>query len=493
MSSKTAYRLSFLLRKCATHSLICQAEQTHVQILVNNHLNNVVTLQTDVLLAYSKSGFLQEARKLFDRMPERNMHSWNIMISSYAQSSCYFDAICVFDKFLMMGFRPDHYTLPPVFKAVAGVGDWYLGFVLHGWVIRLGFEGYVVVGSSVLDFFVKVGKLVEAKRVFSNMLWRDSGVWNLMISGFGKVGFYVEALILARNMVEEGVKLDALGVPSVLNACGGEGDLMKGKEIHGLVVKSSLFDGDVVIGNSLIDMYAKCGCLGDSEKVFRYMRSLNVITWTTMISCYGLHGRAEESLALFNKMKKFGHQPNPVTLTAVLASCRHSGLIDEGRRIFYSMQLDYGLEPSVEHYACMVDLLGRFGHLEEALGLVQKMKLEATASVWGALLAGCVMHKNVNIGEIAAHRLFELEPRNPSNYIALCYIYQSHGILDGLAIARAKMRELGLAKTPGCSWITIAGRIQKFYQGYHHYPLTKVTCETLDGMIKVPMMPDDFE
>ncbi|KAJ6353825.1 hypothetical protein OIU76_002782 [Salix suchowensis] len=351
MTFKTASHLSILLRSCATHSLISQAKQINVQILLSNYLDNV-TLQTDLLLAYSKSGCLQEARKVFDRMPERNMHSWNIMMSSYAQNYCYSDAICIFDNFLKLGFRPDHYTLPPLFKAVAGVGDCYLGFVLHGWVIRLGYEGYVVVGSSVLDFYLKGGELVEAKRLFSNMLWRDCGVWNLMISGFGRAGFYVEALSLVRNMVEEGVKLDALVVPSILSACGGEGDLMKGKEIHGRVVKSALFIFDVVISNSLIDMYARCGCLNDSEKV-------------------------------------------------------------------------------------------AFGYLEEALGLVQRMKLEATASVWGALLGGCVMHKNVNIGEIAAHCLFELEPGNLGNYIALCYIYQSHGISDGIAITRAKMREIG--------------------------------------------------
>ncbi|KAJ6413741.1 hypothetical protein OIU84_006533 [Salix udensis] len=283
MTYKTASHLSILLRSCATHSLISQAKQINVQILLSNYLDNV-TLQTDLLLAYSKSGFLQEARKVFDRMPERNMHSWNIMMSSYAQNYCYSDAICIFDNFLKLGFRPDHYTLPPLFKAVAGVGDCYLGFVLHGWVIRLGYEGYVVVGSSVLDFYLKGGELVEAKRLFSNMLWRDCGVWNLMISGFGRAGFYVEALSLVRNMVEEGVKLDALVVPSILSACGGE---------------------------------------------------------------------------------------------------------------------------------------------------------------------------------------------------------------DGIAITRAKMRELGLAKSPGCSWITISGTVHKFYQGCHSHPLTKVTCEILDRMIKVLILPGE--
>jgi len=424
-------------------------------------------------------------------MPERNMHSWNILLASYANNFHYLDAISVFNEFLEMGLRPDHYTLPPVFKACAGIGDAYLGKMLHGWVVRLGFEEYVVVGSLVLDFYVKCGNLVDARRVFSNMSSRDSAVWNSMIAGFGRAGFYVDALSCFRSMLSEGVSMDSMTIPSVLNACGGEGDLMKGKEIHGQVVKSFVFDGDVAINNSLIDMYAKCGHLHDSEKVFRSMHELNLVTWTTMISCYGVHGKGGDSLALFNKMRDCGFKPNCVTLTAVLASCSHSGLIDQARRIFDSISFDYELEPSVDHYACMVDLLGRFGHLEEALELVQNMKLVVTASVWGALLAGCMMHKNVEIGEIAALQLFELEPRNSSNYIALCSIYDSLNIRDRVSLIRAKMRNLGLVKTPGCSWITIAGKSHKFYQGDLSHPETSMVYEMLHMIIKASVFPGD--
>ncbi|RVW32753.1 Pentatricopeptide repeat-containing protein, mitochondrial [Vitis vinifera] len=389
----TASSLSCILRKCVPHSAISQAKQTHAQILVHGFIPNI-TLQTDLLLVYSKCGVLQDARKVFDKMVERNMHSWNILIASYAHNCFFYDALGVFDSFLKMGFRPDHFTLPPVFKACAGIGDSYLGKMLHSWVIRIGFEEYVVVGSSVWIFMRNVG----------------------------------DALECFRDMLSEGVKMDSRTVPSILSVCGGEGDLMKGKEIHGQVVKNQIFGCEVAIGNSLIDMYAKCGCLHDSEKVFTTMSELNLVTWTSMISCYGVHGKGHEALALFKKMKYCGFQPNCVTITAILASCSHSGLIEQGRKIFYSINLDYGFEPSAEHYACMVDLLGRFGYLEEAFELIKNMKSAATASVWGALLAGCLMHKNIEIGEIAAHCLFELEPRNSSNYIALCSMYDSLGI-----------------------------------------------------------------
>ncbi|TKY49816.1 Pentatricopeptide repeat-containing protein [Spatholobus suberectus] len=153
-----------------------------------------------------------------------------------------------------------------------------------------------------------------------------------------------------------------------------------------------------------------------------------------------------------------GFRPNPVTLTAILASCSRSGLIDQGKHIFSSIHSDYGFEPTVEHYACMVDLLSRCGYLVEALQLLESVKSSVTGSMWGALLAGCVMHKNVEVGEIAAHQLFQLEPNNASNYIALCCIYQSLGMVDSLSTVREKMRDLGLVKSPACSWINIAGR-----------------------------------
>ncbi|KAA8547012.1 hypothetical protein F0562_003441 [Nyssa sinensis] len=482
MWNTTVTTLSSILRNCVPLSAISQAKQTHAQIIIHGLLHHV-TLQTDLLLVYSKSGLLEDARRVFDKMLERNMHSWNILIASYVSNSLFFDALNLFNGFLKMGLRPDHYTLPPVFKACAGIGDISLGLMLHGSVIRLGFEEYVVVGSSVLDFYLKCFKLIDAKSVFITMSWKDSVVWNSMISGFGRAGFYLDALNCFRDMLGEGMEMDSMTVPSILNACGGEGDLMKGKEVHGQVVRSSLFDGDVAIGNSLIDMYAKCGCLRDSEKVFQNMSELNLVTWTTMISCYGLHGSGGKSLILFKEMTGHGLVPNSVTLTAILASCSHSGLIEQGQRIFNSIGLHYGFEPTVEHYACMVDLLGRIGYLKEALGFVSNMKLVPTASVWGALLAGCIMHKNVEIGEIAAHHLFELEPKNSSNYIALCSIYEPLGMKNGLCGVRAKMRELGLVKTPGCSWITISGKVHKFYQGDLSHPLTQMIFETLDGMV----------
>lgn len=424
------------------------------------------------------------------------MHSWNIIIASYVESSLFSDAIAVFHEFQHVGLRPDHYTLPPLFKACIGLGDGdidgSLGRTCHGFVMKLGYEGYVVVGSCVLEYYAECGAMSEARCVFFDMVFRDSAVWNLMISRFARAGLYVDALECFRGMVLSKVKIDCMTFPSVLNACGREGDLMKGKEMHGQIIKGVIFSADTAIGNALIDMYGKCGCLSYADKVFKNMADVNLVTWTTMISCYGMHGKGEESLNLFKKMIDIGFTPNPVTLTAILASCSHSGLVDQGMQIFNSVYSEYGFEPSVEHYACIVDLLGRCGYLMEALEILESMKSSATASIWGALLAGCLMHKNVKIGEIAAYHLFQLEPNNASNYVALCSIYEAHGMLEGVSSVRAKLRKLDLVKAPGYSGINIGGRFHKFYQGDLSLPLAQIIHE-ISLQISRPEMADDCE
>ncbi|GAB2283192.1 hypothetical protein Dimus_017719 [Dionaea muscipula] len=481
MRTVTSSLSSILRGYVQSAAAINLVKQTHAVIFINA-LTSDVTLQTDILLAYTRCGLLMDARQVFDKMPNRSMHSWNILISSYVQNSLYSDAIDVFRELLKMGLRPDHYTLPAAMKASTGAPaeDFYkVGKTVHSWVVRLGFEEYVVLGCSVMDFYVKFGDLHDARKVFASLPFRDVVAWNAMISGLGRGEFFVETFTFFRAMLVEGVKMDRMVVPSILHACGGEGDLIKGKEVHGQVVKSSMFESDIAIGNSLISMYSKSGCLYGAENVFKNMRELNLVTWTTMISCYGHHGKGREALMYFKRMRDHGFKPNSVTMTAILAGCSHSGLIDQGRMIFNSMKNDYGVEPSVEHYACLVDLLGRCGCLEEALELIRDMEPAPTASVWGALLSACMIHKDAEIAEVAASHLFVLEPRNSSNYIALSHVYDSLRLQTGVSRIRTAMRDSGLLKTPGCSWIITEGRVHKFYQGDFLHPLAWTIYETL--------------
>ncbi|XP_023767507.1 pentatricopeptide repeat-containing protein At5g04780, mitochondrial [Lactuca sativa] len=485
--------LSSILRNSIPRTVFAHAKQTHVQILIHD-LCHDVTLQTDLLLAYSRVS-LPNARKLFDRMLQRNMHSWNIMISAYVQNSMHDNALSVFQEFLNSGMTPDHYSLPPVLKACTGIGDVSLGLILHGMVVKLGFENYLVVGSSILDFYSKCGNLKDAKLIFKGLPLKDSVSWNSMISGLSKAGLLLESLDCFRNMLENRMKMDSMTIPTLLNTCGKLGDITKGKEVHGQVLKNSNLYNDTAIGNSLINFYSKCGCLCDSERIFHNMKNPNLVTWTTMISCYGLHGNGEQALYLFEKMKESGFKPNNVTLTAILSSCSHSGLIHQGKKIFNSIRSLYSFEPSVEHYACLVDLLSRVGCFNEAVGLIESMMMVPPASVWGALLAGCLVHRNIEIGEMAAYHLFEMEPKNASNYTALCSLYDSCGMWSDASRVRLKMRRLRLGKTPGCSWISIGGEMCVFYKGdLITSSLSEKTCEMVEWVVRtLPLVHREIE
>lgn len=353
----------------------------------------------------------------------------------------------------------------------------------------LGLDAHLVVTTSILDMYVKFECMGDARRMFNEMGDRDVVVWNSMIAGFVRAGLAAEAMDLFRRLHCEGGERDAMAIPSVLNACGKSGELRRGKEVHGRVMRCLVFDYDVAVNNSLIKMYAKCGCLEDSYKVFSFMGvRRNLVTWSTLISCYGVHGKGKEALALYSEMIEQGFEPNSITFTSILSSCSHSGLVDEGQTVFDSMNRNYGLEPSVEHYACMVDLLGRAGRIREALRLIQDMPMVAAASVWGALLSACAIHHNIEVAEISAHKLFELEPRNSSNYIALCGIYETVGMLDNVAKVRAKMKELDMWKIPGCSWINTKGRTRAFYKGDVYFPRSDGVCQVLDGLCRIMAM-----
>ncbi|XP_031503612.1 pentatricopeptide repeat-containing protein At3g24000, mitochondrial-like isoform X1 [Nymphaea colorata] len=479
--------LSSTLRNCGSLESMVRGKIVHGQILVGGLLPNVV-LSTDLLLMYSRCGNLESARKMFEEMPQRNMHSWNIIIASYAQISLWREALDIYNGFQKTGFRPDHYTIPCVLKACSGAMDLLMGRKLHGCVVVSGYQDNVIVCSGLVDMYVKCGRLCDARQAFDEMSQRDVVSWNVVISGLVRAGYGIEALRFFCEMHRGGVRVDRMTVPSVLTSCGQAGDLAVGKGVHGIALKLVLFS-DIAVGNALIDMYAKSGCLHEAHQVFVEMPQRDVITWTSLIWCYGIHGRGKDALVLFDEMVACGVMPNSATFTAALTSCSHGGLLDEGRGIFSMMRQHYGLDPSVEHYACMVDLLGRHELLDEALAFIKGVPLAPTASIWGALLSSCRTYNNVEIGEIAAAALFELEASNSSNYIVLASIYEAVGQWECVSELRSRMRKLGIVKTPGCSWLTVKNRVYCFAQGKSSHPKAKVIHEVLDGLSQLMMMP----
>ncbi|PKA57464.1 Putative pentatricopeptide repeat-containing protein [Apostasia shenzhenica] len=481
--STSATVLSSLLRRFAAAAALRLGKQAHARVIVLGLLPHS-TLETDLVLMYARCSQLLFARQVFDEMPRRSLHSWNILLSSYNQTSQFHHALSLLGPLLAAGLRPDHFTFPSLLKASAGLAFLSTGAALHSWVIRLALDVHLIVCGSLVDMYCKCGRLFDALKLFDEMPERDAVVWNAMISGFAKVGLFLEALEFFRKSQKEELNMDWMAVPSVLSACSQSGDLRRGKEVHGRVIRCLGFESDAAIGNSLIVMYSECGYLDAACRVFEKMLIQNLVTWSVLIASYGVHGRGREALRLFEEMIAQRLEPNCIVLTSVLSSCSHSGLVEDGRAVFDSMSREYGLKPSIEHYACMVDLLGRHGSIEEALELIGTMEMEPAASIWGALLGACQVHGDVEIGEMAAAKLFECEPENCSNFAALCSIYERAGNWNGVAEMRRKMREFGVGKTPGCSWIEVKGKMIGFYQGDVCCPDSKRMLKELKRLIR---------
>ncbi|XP_078440899.1 pentatricopeptide repeat-containing protein CRR2, chloroplastic-like [Wolffia australiana] len=400
----------------------------------------------------SFSNLLRSARKLFDEMPQRSPHAWNILFYSYAQSSNPVQALDLLPSFLKGGFSPDHYTFPSLFKACVSAGHLRLGQSLHGQALKTALSGDAVVGCSLLDLYSKLGCFSESRQLFDEMPHRDIAACNAAISAMVRGKLVSDALRCFRKMQWGEIEADPMAVPSIVSACGVTGDLRTGKELHGKLLKSChRIVSDVTIWNAVLVMYSRCGRQRDAYRVFAQMQTRNSVTWTALISCCGAHGEGERCVALLEEMVADGLAPNSVTFAAVLSGCSHAGLVADGQRIFRSMAAAHGVEPGPEHYACMADLLARAGDLTGALRLVEEMPMELPASIWGALLGSCITHNDTETAELAAERLFTLEPKNAANYVAYAAVVRSGQVVNQ---TRAMVTSLGLAKSPARSWVS---------------------------------------
>jgi pentatricopeptide repeat protein len=365
-----------------------------------------------MIAGYAQNGYVDEALKLFLKMPNQSLVSWNAMIAGYAQN----------------------------------------GFV------------------------------DEALKLFQKIPWQTVESWNAMIAGYAQNGHGQEALKLFEQMQVAGMKLNAKTFASALPACASLAALEKGKEIHEEITKSGL-ETDIFVASALVHMYAKCGSIDHARNVFDKMRKRDVVSWTAMIEGYAIHGCGKEALKLFEQMQHCGVKPNHITLVGVLSACCHAGLVEEGRQYFDCMSQHYHITPRMEHYSCMVDLLGRAGHLDEAEDFVNKMPIKPDATVWRCLLGACRAHNNIELGKRVAEYLFELDPDNASPYLQLANIYATAGRWDGLQKVRKMMNERQVKKEPGCSWIEVNKQVYAFLVGDSSMPQTEKTQEKVGQIV----------
>lgn len=438
----------------ATISAYVQNSQTDeaVKLFTEMPMKNAVSWTT-MINGYVCVGMLKEARHLLDTMPYKNVGAQTAMISGYVQNKKIDDAHKIFN---LIRTR-DVVCWNTMIKGYAQCGNMNEAFSLFKQMVQKD----IVTWNTMIAGYAQVGEMDSAVKMFKKMGERNIVSWNSLISGFTQNGLFVDALKSFVLMVRDGKKPDQSTFASGLSSCANLAALQVGKQFHQIVTKSG-YAKDLFVSNALISMYAKCGEISSAENFFCGIGNVDVISWNSMIAGYALNGCGKEAVKLFKDMELKGVAPDQVTFVGVLSACSHAGFIDQGLDLFECMTEKCLIEPLAEHYACMVDLLGRAGRLEEAFKLVRGIKIKANAGVWGALLGACRIHKNVELAKLAAMKLFELEPDKTSNYVLLSNIHADSGRWNAVQRVRVSMNESRAEKQPGCSWIEDKNQVLSF-------------------------------
>lgn len=401
------------------------------------------------------------ACKVFNRTGTTDVVICSAMISGYVLNGMNCDALDMFRHMITAKMKPNAVTLSSVLPACSSLAALRLGKELHCYILKSLFDGRCHVASALADMYAKCGRLDLSHWIFEKMPEKDAVSWNTMITSCSQNGQPEEAIRLFHQMGLEGVTYDCVTISAALSACANLPALLHGKEIHAFMIKGALRT-DLYSESALIDMYAKCGYLSYARRVFDLMQGKNEVSWNSMIAAYGTHGLVKDAVTLFKEMKQAGFQPDHITFLAVISACGHSGLVDEGLRHFHCMGEEYGIEARMEHYACMVDLFGRAGHLDEAYNFITNMPFKPDAGIWGALLGACRVHSNVELAELASKHLFELDPQNSGYYVLLSNTHAGAGRWESVLKVRSLMKERGIQKLPGYSWIEISNTTHMF-------------------------------
>lgn len=453
---------------------------------------------------YMECGCLHLARRVFMTMPKRDVVSWNSMINGLTQNDCVDEALELFRRMEGKGVKPNDVTVVAVLSACGQKLDVEFGKWLHCYVEENEIQMGLILSNAILDMYAKCGNMDLARKCFDKMLekdiisWttmlagyaklgdfdaatdlfnlapcKDIAIWNALISAYAQSGKPKEALDLFNELqLTKAAKPDEVTLVSALAACSQLGAMELGGWIHAYIHKECVMLNCHLI-TALVDMYSKCGDLEKALQVFHSVDKRDVFVWSAMIAGLGMHGCGRDAIQLFLLMQKAKVKPSAVTFTNLLSACSHSGLVKEGQEVFHHMEHTYKILPGMEHYACMVDILGRAGRLEAAIELIKNMPMNPGPSVWGALLGACRLHKNVDLAEQAAKNLLEIEPDNDGAYVLLSNVYANSGKWNEVSKLRKRMRDAGLKKEPGCSSVEVNGVMHDFLVGDNRHPISE--------------------
>ncbi|KAL5783638.1 hypothetical protein ACOSP7_008667 [Xanthoceras sorbifolium] len=455
------FTFPFVLKAC---SIVCYHDYgkcVHSRVLKTGFEVNVY-VSTSLLNMYVCCEDMRSGLKVFDEIPKWNVVAWTILIAGYVNNDCASEAIRVFKDMENLNIKPNEITLVHVLVACAKSRDLGTGKLVHSCARQFGYDPFVsscmpnlILATAIFDMYAKCGSLKTARDLFDKMPKRNLVAWNSMIAGYNQYGQAEEALGLFSDMLVSGFDPDKATFLSVISACSKFGALALGQSFHAYVLKMNICK-DVAIGTALVDMYAKSGDAKTARKIFSDLKTKDTMAWTSMIIGLAIHGHGEEALRTFNTMQDDATViPDEITYIGVLSACSHVGLVEEGQRHFTEMRNVYGIEPTIEHYGCMVDLLSRAGRFEEAERLLEQMPIQPNVAVWGALLNGCEIYENVNLADQVRSQIREVETLGSGVYVLLSNIYARAGKWQEAKMARELMKHKSIVKTIGRSTVEI--------------------------------------
>ncbi|MQL69367.1 hypothetical protein Taro_001637 [Colocasia esculenta] len=444
-------------------------------------------LRCALAAGYAYNGQMDCASHLFEMIEFRTFQLWLSMMSGHIDRGVTHRAFDVFRSMAVQcnkeGRTISKVCLTLLLPECSPLSK--SGMEIHAYAYRHGLESYTSLCNALIAMYAKRGDVLASKQVFQRTNEKDVITWNTMVSCYAFALDFNAAFELFHQMLSEGQNPDEYSFGSVLDGCGHLSSLQQGMTLHADIIKRGFSQSYCVIQNALIDMYGKCGCVQDARKLFDEIELKDIISWNTIISCYGFNARPYEAYLLFKMMLEEGWKPNRVTFIGLLTACSHAGLLDEGLKYFEAMSSEHGIVPDVDHYTCIVDNLGRAGQLDRAYRLIKSMPVKPDDCIWGALLGGCKIHGNVKLAEIAAKHLIELEPNHPGYKVLMSNIYADASRWNDVARVRGDMQDSGLKKFPGYSWIEVGGgELHRFFRADQSHKECTEIYSALDGLTK---------
>ncbi|KAJ7559475.1 hypothetical protein O6H91_04G086500 [Diphasiastrum complanatum] len=476
------YTFVSVLKACASLGELEEGMRLHKHI-TDGECEIDVFVGSSLVDMYAKCGRIDDALEVFNEMPVHNVVSWSAMISGCVKCGQAEKALGLYKQMRQEDVEPDNVTFMAVVNACASLEALEEGRHLHSEIILYSYDSDFFLASSLVDMYCKCGSIEDASRIFNKLPAHDVVSWSAMVAGYVKCEESEKALQLFQQMQKERIAPNSVTFLGALNACSSLPSLKEGRRIHACVIQSHL-EVDTFVGNGLVDMYAKCGSIEDACRVFNHMSTRTLISWNAMILGYGLHGLGYEAVKLLEQMCEEVGEMNDSTFVGLLSACSHAGLIDHGHYYFESMAPVYDVLPTVRHYTCLTDLLGRFGLLDEAEELLNGMCCEPDVWVWTALLGACRVHGDLERGERAAKQVLLLDPDCSSGYVLLSNIYADAGKSNTSAYLQQLRKSRGVHKQPGCTWIEMNDELHAFIANDKEHPQLKEIWEKLSSLSK---------